>query len=409
MRSEEQLRVAYRGAELPWPDETGAYDRFLRRRARRARRVRVGAGVGLAALLALVVVTITIQPWSPPDRQRTTPGSRPRYDHQLQWSLFGGDGGPGPYRPIEGPTVVASGQQAGFRWTLGVERAFQVAPFSPGYLLGAPDLCVGFNVRFNHQLPSGAAGSLAADCTDEAVQVTRNSLGAPGKSAVFGMVPAATARVRIEVRGKAPVLIEPLAAAPRFDRRYYLTFLPRSYSIAASQGDIVQVEQAVALDAGGRELARWNRRWPIHAQRPADPGVVIAHMPSSSGTWRLDGFHHQRSQCIDLRAPAGVKVALDFPICETDPGWLAGNLRPFGSCAGGVLVAYGVAPEGTTTMRFTFANARPVEARTVHAPPGFTGSFYLVQLPPGATGIRTTALSQDGTMIASSLLAGCHE
>jgi hypothetical protein len=404
MRSEEQLRAAYRGADLPWPDEAGAYERFLRRRARR---VRVGAGVGLAALLALAVVAVAVHPLSPRHRQLTAPGSQPSYDHELQRSLFGSDGTTGLYRPIEGPILVASGQQGGSRWTLGVERAFQVAPF-PGDLLTAPDLCVGFNVRFNHQLPSGAPGSLAADCTDEAVQVTRNSLGVPGRSAVFGMVPAATVRVRIEVRGKAPVLIEPLAAAPRFGRRFYLTFLPRSYSIAATQGDIVPFEQVIALDATGRELARWNPDWPIRPQRPANPGVVITRTPSSSGTWRLDGFHHQRSQCIDLRAPAGVKVAADSPICEADPGWLVRNLRPFGSCAGGVLVAYGVAPERTTTVRFTFANAKPVEARTIHAPPGFTGSFYLVQLPTGATSIRTTALSQDGTMIASSLLAGCH-
>lgn len=405
MRSEEQLRAAYRGADLPWPDETGAYERFLRRRARRARRVRVGAGVGLAALLALAVVTVTVHPFSPQHRQHTPPGAQPGYDHKLQRSLFGGDGAHSPYRPIEGPILVASGQQRGFRWSLGVERAFQVAPF-PGDLLGAPERCVGFSVKFDHQSASGASGSLAADCTDEAVQVTFNSLGVAGKSAVFGMVPAATARVRLEVRGKAPVLIEPLAAAPRFDRRYYLTFLPRSYSVA--QGDIVQVESATALDTAGRELARWNWRWPIHAQRPTDPGVVLARTPSSSGTWRLDGFHHQRSQCIELRAPAGVKVAGDFPICEVDPGWLVRNLRPFGSCAGGVLVAYGVAPETTTTVRFTFANAKPVQAWTIHAPPGFTGSFYLVQLPTGATGIRTTALSQDGTTIASSLLAECH-
>jgi hypothetical protein len=401
MRSEEQLRAAYRGADLPWPDETGAYERFLRRRARRARRVRVGAGVGLAALLTLAVVTATLQPWAPPDRQHTTPGSQPRYDPQLQRSLFGR-----VFRPIEGPIVVASGQQSGFRWTLGAERAFVVAPF-PGSLLGAPEPCVGFNVSLNHPSPSRATGSLAAKCADEAVQVTSDSVGVPGKTALFGMVPAATARIQIGVRGKAPLLIEPLATAPRFDRRYYLAFLPRSYSVA--QGDIVQVERAVALDATGRELARWRRAWPFQVRRGDHRGVVVAQAPSAGGTWRLESFHHQRSQCIDLHAPAGAKVDGDYPICEADPGWLASNLRPFGSCAGGAFAAYGVAPATARTVRFTFTNAKPVEARTIQAPPGFTGSFYLVQLPTAATGIRTTALSQDGTMIASSLLAGCHQ
>ncbi len=166
-------------------------------------------------------------------------------------------------------------------------------------------------------------------------------------------------------------------------------------------------QQAVVLDATGRELARWNRDWPIRGQRPTDRRVVVAHTQSSSGTWRLDGFHHQRSQCIDLRAPAGVKVAGDFPTCETDPGWLAGNLRPFGSCTGGMLVAYGVARQTATTVRFTFANAKPVTAQTIHARPASPEASISSNCRP-ATGIRTTALSQDGTMITSSLLAGCH-
>jgi len=401
MNSEEQLMAAYRRPALPWPDETGAYERFLRRRARHTRRVRAGVGTGLAALLALVV-TLIVHPLPPQDRQSATPRPQHGYDHKLQQRLFGGSD-PGPYHPVEGPVVVASGIHGGARWTLGAERAFELPPF-PGTLLAAPKRCVGFN----------HAGALAADCSDESVQVTRNSLGAPGRSAVFGMVPTQTARVRIEVRGKAPVQVRPLAAAPRFDRRYYLTFLPRSYSVAGTQGDIVQVDQVIALDATGRELARWNWRWPIdYTQRPPSQRVLIAaliaQMPSSVGAWRLDGFHHQHSQCIELRAPATAKVAGNYRICETDPGWLARNLRPFGSCAAGVLLAYGVAPERATTMRFTFTNAKPVQARTVSAPPGFNGAFYLLRLPPGATGIRVAALDQAGATIASSVLAGCHD
>jgi hypothetical protein len=397
MNSEERLTVAYRPPALPWPDETGAYDRFLRRRARHARRVRAGVGTGFVALLALVVVTVTGHPLPPQDQQSATPRPQHGYDRKLQQLLFGPD--PGPYHPVEGPVVVASGIHGGARWTLGAERAFELPPF-PGTLLGAPMRCIGFN----------HARGLAADCSDEAVQVTRNSMGASGKSAVFGMVPTQTARVRIEVRGKAPVQVRPLAAAPHFDRRYYLTFLPRSYSVAGTQGDIVRVDQVIALDATGRELARWNWRWPVdYTQPPPRQRTLIAQTPSSVGAWRLDGFHHQRAQCIELRAPAAAKVASNYRICETDPGWLARNLRPFGSCAAGVLVAYGVAPERATTMRFTFTNAKPVQARTVPAPPGFNGAFYLVRLPPGTTRIRAAALDQAGATIASSVLAGCHD
>jgi hypothetical protein len=57
MGFEEQLRQAYQRAGQPEPDEAGAYDRFLRHRARQRRRVRVAIGVGLALLLGLVVLT----------------------------------------------------------------------------------------------------------------------------------------------------------------------------------------------------------------------------------------------------------------------------------------------------------------------------------------------------------------
>jgi hypothetical protein len=52
MRLEDQLREAFRRPEgHPWPDERGAFDRFLRRRARRGRAVAAGACLGLVAVL----------------------------------------------------------------------------------------------------------------------------------------------------------------------------------------------------------------------------------------------------------------------------------------------------------------------------------------------------------------------
>jgi hypothetical protein len=52
MRVEDQLREAFRQPEdPPWPDERGAFDRFLRRRARRGRAVAAGACLALVAVL----------------------------------------------------------------------------------------------------------------------------------------------------------------------------------------------------------------------------------------------------------------------------------------------------------------------------------------------------------------------
>jgi hypothetical protein len=52
MRLEDQLRETFRRPEgHPWPDERGAFDRFLRRRARRGRAVAAGACLALLAVL----------------------------------------------------------------------------------------------------------------------------------------------------------------------------------------------------------------------------------------------------------------------------------------------------------------------------------------------------------------------
>ena len=56
MRSDEELRRALARPDLPWPDETGAYERFLRRRVRRGRVVAATAGLALVAVLGAAVL-----------------------------------------------------------------------------------------------------------------------------------------------------------------------------------------------------------------------------------------------------------------------------------------------------------------------------------------------------------------
>jgi hypothetical protein len=56
MRSDEELRRVLARPDLPWPDEAGAYERFLRRRARRDRVVAATAGLALIAVLGTVVL-----------------------------------------------------------------------------------------------------------------------------------------------------------------------------------------------------------------------------------------------------------------------------------------------------------------------------------------------------------------
>jgi hypothetical protein len=73
VRIEERLKQAYEGTIPADPGEDGAYDRFLRRRARSAGWV--AAKVGL--LLVLVLAVAAVAPRALTDRQETLDGSRP--------------------------------------------------------------------------------------------------------------------------------------------------------------------------------------------------------------------------------------------------------------------------------------------------------------------------------------------
>jgi hypothetical protein len=63
MRLEDELRqLVGRTKGVPWPGEREAFDRFLRRRARRGRVVAAAAGLGLVALLGAAVLVARVLP-----------------------------------------------------------------------------------------------------------------------------------------------------------------------------------------------------------------------------------------------------------------------------------------------------------------------------------------------------------
>jgi hypothetical protein len=87
MRSDEDLRRALGRPDLPWPDETGAYERFLRRRARRGRVVAAATGLALVAVLGAAVLVARQLPHerepAAPTANATEPTPRP---HQWVYS-----------------------------------------------------------------------------------------------------------------------------------------------------------------------------------------------------------------------------------------------------------------------------------------------------------------------------------
>jgi hypothetical protein len=91
MRSDEDLRRALARPDLPWPDETGAYERFLRRRVRRDRVMATATGLALVAVLgtAVLVARQQSQEQEPaaPTANATEPTPRPHqwvYDKELR-------------------------------------------------------------------------------------------------------------------------------------------------------------------------------------------------------------------------------------------------------------------------------------------------------------------------------------
>jgi hypothetical protein len=92
MRSDEELRRALARPDLPWPDETGAYERFLRRRGvRRGRVVAATAGLALVAVLGAAVLVARQLPQerepAPPATNAAEPTPRPHqwvYEKELR-------------------------------------------------------------------------------------------------------------------------------------------------------------------------------------------------------------------------------------------------------------------------------------------------------------------------------------
>jgi len=71
MNLEDELRQLFGGTEgTPWPGERDAFDRFLRRRARRGRAVAATAGLALVALLGGAVL---VSRGLPEDRETVAP------------------------------------------------------------------------------------------------------------------------------------------------------------------------------------------------------------------------------------------------------------------------------------------------------------------------------------------------
>ena len=244
MRTDEQLQAALRRPDLPWPDEVGAYQRFLHRRAWRVRWVAVAAVVGAAAVVLALAAVARQAPWTPTPPVATSPTPAPPptlSDTQRAWF---------DEQVVGERQLVSKGQHDGWRWTLVAARA-------PG-----GRLCLWAEVS---DARSGRPGAESIPCPRATVAVAILQHGATRvegtglqtrdvEDYLLGWAPAATTRIRIQFWQHDPVIVGTLGPA-RFGKRYWLAFVAPG----------VQYRSVVALDAQGRQLAQLH---PNKAQRP---------------------------------------------------------------------------------------------------------------------------------------------
>ena len=218
------------GADLAAPPAAAA----VRRRGR-VRRARLASGaVLLVAAVAVGLVAVTqgrlgdqATP-APPVTQPPGPGSAFVEDVR------------GDYPHLNGLQVVelGGGRLNGFEWHLAAVRGTTRTG-------GQARVCLVLQREAPNQ------GGISRDCADQSARRSAKLVIASGGTAqlplAWGMVPEATARVRIEQPGRRPVVVDAIHAGPGFGQRFFLA------RWAEGPGKPATV---VALDGRGQVLAR---------------------------------------------------------------------------------------------------------------------------------------------------------
>jgi hypothetical protein len=248
---EARLRDAYEQLPVPDPDELGAFDRFRRRRSRKAAVIGAGAVLVMAAVLALPLAGVRI------------------------WTGTGGTVGPGAAAPsssFPGPTGTTA--SPAIRELQLPRRMFDIRPYGPARAVadaGPPGRSRTLVVQRGRYLDRPELGSVTCMAvlglpvtprTDEGggclpdshpgapSSDLSHSYGAgPGSKAngLAGSVPHTAERVRVLGRcGWTPVEATTTDAGPEFPARFFLVPPQRN-----GQADTV-----LAFDAAGRQVGR---------------------------------------------------------------------------------------------------------------------------------------------------------
>jgi hypothetical protein len=391
MRLEDELRQLLEGTKgAPWPGEQQAFDRFLRRRARRGRVVAATAGLALVAVLGAAVLVARPQPQV---QEPVAPAGGvvrvPEQGFELAvpagWKVQRQLTGPGA--SVVGVVLVPrSGQPHGAAVTVTAHDDQELTPqqFSR-YVL---ELQTGGSQRADgrlYMLRAGRAGRLAS-----------------GKGPVGPYViawpawPPACRPLRV-----------PAGQPPACARAGFRVLLVTG---AAAPGDVAAVQQVLGVMRGIVDTVR-----PIGNALPP-PGapttrVLMGKGGSGRGAWEA----WIEPTPLGIGGPAGLLVR--FPRATPRPIWHWQPLEPqairrhgvslthvdcLSWLPGGDLVLSGLAREDAATVRIELAGRSPVEVSTLgRDKPVPWVAFVSPPLPPGAKLDRVVALDATGKTIGT--------
>jgi hypothetical protein len=377
MRSDEELRRALARPDLPWPDETGAYERFLRRRARHARTTRAVGVLTLALAVAAAGLAVGLLPAGRPRPVAAPPASHHPVSQPIRL--------PGLTRALG--RAVASGQRDGVRWELAAVRALM-----DNERTGVPQpmLCLAF-IRGRPRIAPDAP------CYSETspIELLHERL-TPAVDAEAGMVTSAAAQVRLQLWSGATLTVAAIDGRPDFAQDFFVAFHPRSDP----------VRRIALLDTAGRVIGGLGETPPQYQPdlEPTDRRRLVAQAPSSAGPLRLFAYHSGRYVCAEPQTFAGDDMSgiahCDGPAFDTGRIFL-----PFYQC-GRVDYAFGAVPRAVRRVRFTFPDAATMEVATRDGGGSFDRSFLITPLPKSRGG-TAVALDQAGATVGSYPVEHC--
>jgi hypothetical protein len=362
------------------------------RRAGARRRRRAGEALLAVAMVAAVVVAgrgvLLAPPGVPATEASQALAWRPLVAREWKGTVA-------HERPLDPVLVAAQGVQAGDPWRLVVYRS----TYRPGLPGQDTDVCYILE-WFVTDLGSPPPWQLYGTCAPEAQAATVLAVNGPGGdrglAAVIGRAPDDADRVRLELRGRAPVetTVRPEGASLG---RFYVAFVPRASYLA----------RMAALDGGGNQVGAAAgqgdlTRQLVGGEPPTGPVQIVATVPTGSHgivevlAWPVrDGF------CLSEETAAGAGSSS----CQGTPQALAPRLTCSSSSAGELRLLYGGVPRASTTVTVRAASRRvDVPAHDAGAP--FDRAFFatVVSNEPPREPLLVTARDGQGTEVWSKRL-----